>query len=124
MKRGDGFRTHHTVRRREHLLRQIRGGGMRNGVVRVDDVELLLIRDMRDRGGKREQVLRLAKQRIRRHGHAVEVQSRHTTLPAKRRLAADEMYVMAAIGQGLGQLRRDDAAAAHRRVADHPDSHG
>ena len=55
-------------------LRQIRRGGMRNRVVRVHDVELLVARHLHDLGGQRQQILRLAKQRIARRLDAVERQ--------------------------------------------------
>jgi hypothetical protein len=47
--------------RREHLPRQVRGGGVRNRVVRVHDVELLGAGDLDDLVGQRQQVLRLTK---------------------------------------------------------------
>ena len=64
----------------ENLLGQIRRRRVRHRVVRVDDVELLLAGHAHDRVGQREQVLRLAEQRIRRRVHALEAR-----VPAGRR---------------------------------------
>ena len=47
-------------------LREIRGGGVRDRVMRVDDVERELARQLHDLVRERQQVLRLAKQRVGR----------------------------------------------------------
>ena len=60
----------------QNLIGEIRRRRVRHGVVRVHDVELLLARDADDGVGERQQVLRLAEQRIRRRVHALERQSR------------------------------------------------
>ena len=48
----------------ENLPRQIRRRRMRNRVMRVDDVELVRVRHLHQAVGQRQQILRLAKQRI------------------------------------------------------------
>src|SRR5205085_10858669 len=63
-------------------------------------------------------------ERIRRHLHALEEQARYPGPPAKRALAADHVDLMAAQRERVGELGRDHAAAADRRVADHADVHG
>ena len=62
--------------RRENLSREIRGGRVRNRVVRVDDVEPLASSDLDDLVRERQDVLRLAKERIVRRLDAVERQAR------------------------------------------------
>ena len=61
--RGGGDRR----RRGEDLIGQVGGRRVRHRVVGVHDVELVLLGDAHDGVGERQQVLRLAKQRIRRH---------------------------------------------------------
>ena len=56
----------------ENLPRQIRGRGVRNRVMRVDDVELMRARHLHHAIGQRQQILRLAKQRIAGRLDAVE----------------------------------------------------
>ena len=65
---------------------------MRHGIVRVNDVELVLAGDADDGVGEREQVLRLAEEWIRRRIDAFERESRQPGAPAERDLAADEMH--------------------------------
>ena len=69
-------RGHHPRRRArsrdQHLLREESRGRMWHGVVRVDDVEADCARHLDDLVGEREQVLRLAEQRISRACAPVE----------------------------------------------------
>ncbi len=117
------FASDPAVGRRDDVLRQIRGGRVRNRVMRVHDVERELARELHDLVRERQQVLRLAKQRVGRRVDAMEREARLVVAEAERRLRADEMHLVAAASQRLGQLRRHDAAAADRRVTDHPDMH-
>ena len=126
VKRRDDFRhlrIRSAVGRREDVLREIRGGRVRNGVVRVHDVERELARELHDLVRERQQVLRLAKQRIGRRMDAMEREPRFVVAEAERRLRADQMHLMAAASQRLRQLGGDDAAAANRRVTHHSDMH-
>ena len=79
--------------RGEHLVGQIRGRRVRHGVVGVDDVEPALLGDPRNRVREREQILRLAEQRVRRHLDRHERQAGNAVAPPERRLAADEMHL-------------------------------
>ena len=110
-------------RRVEHEAREIRGRRVRHGVVGVDDVEALAVGHLRDGVGQREQVLRLAKERVRRDLDLVEEQPRHSLPHPERRLAADDVNAMAANRECVSQLGRDYAAAADRGVAHHADVH-
>ena len=79
---------------------------MRHGVVRMDDVEAMGFGDACDRGRQREQVLRLAKERIRRGGHLVEEEAFLKVAEPERPFRADEVHLMAAKRQRLAQLGR------------------
>ena len=111
-------------RGRQHLIGEICRRCVRNGVVRVNDVEPPLFRDTRNRVDQRQQILRLAKQRVGRDFDRVEGQPRDAAAPAERRIAADQMNLVAARGKRVRQLGRHDAAPANRGVADHADIHG
>ena len=119
MQRRHDARRARRARRREHLHRQVRGRRVRHRVVRVDDVEPMRFGDTGDRVRQREQVLRFAEQRIRRHDDLLETDGRgFAVAPPERRFAADQVHLVAARGQRLRELRCDHAAAAHRCVAD------
>ena len=126
VQRGDGPRRRPATPSAARIWpREIGRGRVRNGVMRVDDVEplgratrwtIVLASD--------EQVLRLAEQRIRRRLDPVERQAAADSRRQPERLvAADEMDLVAAARQRMRQLGRDDAAAADRGVADDPDVH-
>ena len=118
----------HDLRRltgcRQHLTREKPGRRVRHRVVRVDDVQAELARHLDDAVGQRQQILRLAKQRIRRRRDLVEEQPFLEIAEPERRLGADEVRLMAAQRQGLPQLGRHHAAASDRRVADDADVQG
>ncbi len=108
---------------RQDLARQIPRGRVRDRVVRVDDLELLVARDLDDLVGERQEVLRFAEQRIGRRFDPVEEQARLVLAEPGRHVAAQDVDAMAARRERLAELGRDDAAAADRRVADDPDVH-
>ena len=89
--------------------------------MRVDDVQLRLARDLHDPVGKRQQILRLAEQRIRRRQHLVEEQAFLEVSEPERRFRADEVRLMPAQGKRLAQLGCHDPASADRGVADDAD---
>ncbi len=96
---------------------------MRHGVVRVDDVEPELPRHLHELVGQRQQVLRLAKQRVCRREHLMKREAGLELAQPERRLRADEVHLVAAARQRLSELGGDDTAAADRGVADHADVH-
>ena len=108
----------------QDVLGQVGRGRVRDGVVRVNDVEIRRPRQLDDLRREREQVLRLAEQRVGRRGHPVERHARLVVAQPERLLAADDVNLVAARGEALGQLGGDDPAASDRRVADHGDLHG
>ena len=109
--------------RPDDLAREEPGCGVRDGVVRVDDVEAELARHLDDLVRQREQVLRFAEQRIRRGQHLVEREPLLELAEPERRLRADEVHLVAAAGERLAELGGNDAAAANRGVADDADVH-
>ncbi len=60
------------------LVGQVRRRGMRDRVVRVDDVERPPVRETHDRVRERQQILRLSKERIRRGVDALKGQAGDT----------------------------------------------
>ena len=91
--------------------------------MRMDDVETIRARHLYEAVGQREQILRLAKQRIAGRLDAVEPDVTIRLAQSKRRIAADHVGAMSATGEGSGQLRRHHAAAADRRITRNPDVH-
>ena len=75
----------------QNLPRQIRRRRVRDGVVRVHDVEPLVARHLNDLVGERQQVLRLAEQRIARRLDAVERQARLIVAEPDRHVAAEDV---------------------------------
>ena len=108
----------------EDLPREIRRRRVRDGVMRMDDVELLVPRHLHNLVRQRQEILRLAEQRVRRRLDTMKRQPRLVVTEAERRVAAQDMNVMAARRQRLPELGGDDAAPADRRVADDADVHG
>ena len=110
--------------RAHDLSREIGGGGVRDRVVRVHDVEMVTPRDLHDLRGERQRVLGFTEQRVGRRRDGVEGQSPTAGREAERRLGAEHVHVVTAVRQIDGQFRRDDPAAAGRRVTDNADVHG
>ena len=123
VQRRDGARHVRAGRRGEDLPGQVRRGGMRDGVMRVDDVELMRARHLHQPVGEREQVLRFAEQRIARRVDAMKADPRVRLAQPERRLAADDVRLVAASREAARQLGGDHAASAHRGIADDPDVH-
>ena len=90
------FGTHAPLSGRQNLARQIPGRRVRDRVVRVDDVELLVARDLNDLVGERQEVLRFAEQRIRRRFDPVEEQPRLIVAEPGGHVAAQDVDAMAA----------------------------
>ena len=92
--------------------------------MRVHDVEPMVARQTDEGGSERKQVLRLAEQRIRRRLDPLEREAWNARPPSERLVAADQVDLVAAARERMGQFGGDDAAAAERGVADDPDVHG
>src|SRR5262245_30502229 len=96
---------------------------MRNGVVCVNDVEAEFACYLHNLVRQREQILRLAEQRIRWRQHLVKRQAGLKLAESERCFRADEMHLVAATRKRLSQLGGDDAAPADRGVAENSDIH-
>ena len=106
----------------DDLPREVGCGGVRNRVVRVDDIQRLCACNLHDFVGQRQQVLRLAEERVRRRLDPMKRQPGLIAQP-ERRLAADDVDLVPALGERRRELGGDHAAAADRRVADDTDVH-
>ena len=107
----------------QHLFRQQRRRGVRDSVVRVDDLQRELARHLHDLVGQRQDVLRFAKERIARRVDLVEDEPGLIVAEPERRIRADQVHLVAAIRERLGQLGRDDPASTDGCVADDADVH-
>ena len=109
--------------RGQNLTREVRRGRVRHRVMRVHDVEMLVPRHLHDLVRERQQVLRLAEQRIRRGLDAMKGEPGLEAAEPERRIAAQDVDVVPARRERLPELGRDDAAAADRCVTDDADPH-
>ena len=109
--------------RREHLARDPRARGVRDGVVHVQQVELVRQHHLVHPHGEREVVRRILEQRIAADVHLVEVDPRQERREPERLLVRDEVDLVAALRERDPQLGRDGARAAIGRVAGDPDLH-
>ena len=129
VQRGDNRRDVGDVARRggpgrgQNLTRQVRRRGVWNRVVGVHDVEVLVARHLHDFVRERQQILRLAEQRIRGRLDAVKREPGLIAAEPERRVAAQNVDVVPARRERLPELGRDDAAAPDRCVTDNAHSH-
>ena len=108
---------------RQHLLRQHRGDGVRNGVVHVQQIELVTLGHFRHARRQRQAVGRILEQRIVGDFHLVIVNARHIRVEPNGVGVGDEVDFVAARGQFQAQLRGDDAAAAVGGITGDADFH-
>ena len=109
--------------RLQDLLGQIRADRVRDRVVNVQDVELLVRRDLRHLRRQRERVGRIRiEQRIRRDRDLVVVNALVQKIQPRGHRVADEVHVVAAPRQRESELRGHDAGAAESGVAGDSDS--
>ena len=107
-----------------HLLRQQRRNRMRDGVMYVQQIEIVALRDLGHARRQRQQVGRVLEQRIAGDLDFVIVDARNAGIEADRIRVGDEMHLVAAIGQLESELGGDDPAAAVGRITCDPDPHG
>ena len=119
----DGIDHRAAARGSQDLPRQVRGRGVRNRIMRVHDIEVLVPRHLDDLVRQRQHVLRLAEQRVRGRLDAMKGEPGLVGAEPERRVAAQNVYVVAAGRERLPELGRDDAAASDRRIADDADPH-
>ena len=108
---------------RQHLPGQHGADRMGNRIVNVQQIEVVIFRDLRHARRQGQRVRRKFKQRIVRDRDLVKMNSLFATAESKRLRVRDEMNVVAAIGQLDSQLRGDYATAAIRRITGDADFH-
>ncbi len=108
---------------RQHLLRQQRGNGMRNGVVHVQQIQVVIVRHLGHARRQRQAVRRILEQRIVGNFHFVIVDARSPRIQADRIRVGDEVDFVPALGQLQAQFGGHDAAAAVGGIAGDSDFH-
>ena len=108
---------------REHLLGQHGGDGVRDGVVHVQQVELVALGDFGHARGEREAVGRVLEERVVGDFDLVIVDARGIGIEADRIGVGDEVDLVAAGGQFQAEFGGDDAAAAVGGIAGDADVH-
>ena len=101
----------------QHLAGQVGAGGVRDGVVGVDQIELLAAGDLDQLRRQRQRVGRVLELRVGAHLDGVEQDVRLALVEASRDVVAEDVDAVAAPGQPHRDLGRDDAAAAEGREA-------
>ncbi len=96
---------------------------MRDGVVHVQQVEIVELRDLRHAGGQRQVVRRIVEQRIARNFHLVIVDVRFLAPQPDGLRVGNEVDFVSALRQFQAQFRGHDAATAVRRITGDSDLH-
>src|SRR6202035_4623578 len=96
----------------DDLPRQHGGDSVGDGVVDVQHVEAVVARHLDHLGGERQRIGRVLEERVTRHDHLVEVELRGDEGEPRGEGVADDVDLVAALGQGHGELGRHDAGAA------------
>src|SRR5438309_4767592 len=94
---------------------------MRDGVVNMENVERLVAADFSHSDGERQGIIRTRKDRGTTYRDFVEMDPRLGEIQTDRPSVAEEMDVMAAVGQLHSESSRENAAAADQREAGDPD---
>jgi len=97
---------------------------MWNGVVNVQQIQLLGLEDLEHFGGESQGVGRVVEKRVGSYLDFVEKNVRAVQVHADGRGVADEMDVVAASGQFLAELSGYDSGAAVSGVAGDANAHG
>jgi hypothetical protein len=108
--------------RAEDLPRQVRAGGVRNGVVHVQHVEPLVLGHLDHPRRERERVGLVLEERVFTRLHRVKKDVLGVRVEPRRQILADEVHAVAAPGKFLADFRRDHAAAAEGGIAGDADS--
>ena len=107
----------------EHFARQKRRDGVRDGVVDVEQIELVVVGDLGHARGEREVVGRELKERVIGDRNFVEGDVLLAPAEAEGLRIGDEVDLMAGGGQLDAELGSDDAAAAVGGIAGDADLH-
>ena len=98
--------------RLRHLARQQRGDGVRNGVVDVQQIERVELRDLGHARGQRQVVGRMLEERVVVDIHLVEEDVGFAAAQPERQRRGDEVDLVAARRQLNAKLRGNHARAA------------
>ena len=109
---------------REHLLSEKRGNGMGNGVMDVQQVEIVGFGDVGHPRGQRQAVGRILEEGVGGDLHFVVMNPRNARIETNGIGVTDEVDLMAACGELQAQFGGDDAAAAIGGVTGDADVHG
>jgi hypothetical protein len=116
-------RRHPELRRRRDLPREVGADRVRDGVVRVEDVESVLVRDLRHLRRERERVRRILEERVRDDLHLVEEHVLLVALQTERNRVGDEVDLVSAARELDPELGRDHARSAVGGIAADADLH-
>ncbi len=98
--------------RSQHLLRQHGRDRVRDGVMHVQQIEIVSVRHIHHARRQRQTIRRILEQRIVGNFHFVIVDARDAGVEPNRIRIGDEVDFVAAVGKLESEFRRDDAAAA------------
>jgi len=96
---------------------------MGDGVMDVQHIQIVILRDLRHPRRERQAVGRILEQRVIRYFHFVIEDARGSWIQADRIRVSDEMDVMAAGGQLQAKLGGNDSAASIGRITGDADLH-
>src|SRR5579859_3728026 len=137
--RGEGLVAAHegdvrTVQGRDHrdiaslrlddLLGHIGRGGMGDGVVNMQEVELVVVDDVDHGAGQGRLVGGIVEERVGGDAHLVVKDVRVELVQTHRLLVGDKVNLVAFVGQGFSQFSGEYAAAAESRITDDSYAHG
>ena len=101
----------------EHIAREERGGRVRHGVVRVDEIETVVTGNFGEFHGQRQCVIGIFEETVAVDLDGMKVDMGGVGGEAKRALVADEMNLVAAGSEFFSEGRGEDAAATDAGVA-------
>ena len=107
----------------QHLARQQRRDRMRDGVVDVQQVQVVALGHFGHARGQRQRVGRVLEQRVGRDLDLVVVDARSARVEPDGVGVGDEVDLVAAVGQFQAQFGGDDAAAAVGGITGDSDLH-
>ena len=108
---------------REHLPGQVGAGGMRHGIVDVQQIELALARDLRHPDSQSQGVGGILEKGIAHDRHFVEADVGLEDVEPIGQGVGDKVHFVAARREAHPQFGGDGAAPAVGRIARDPDLH-
>ena len=123
VQRGDKRKLARLVLGRKHLAGQQRADRMRNGVMHVQDVEVIDLRHLRHARGQRQIVRRIFEQRILRNRNFMKQDVRMIAIQPDGLLVGNKMHLMSPGSKFNAQLRPDHPAASAGRIISNANFH-